>query len=70
MAVCKKRNIVKRWFNRLGQWRDLATRYADSWSNPQPAGTPKGWQQLRILWAIIVEHSHVCGGCEALRLGT
>ncbi|GIG93164.1 hypothetical protein Pen02_81000 [Plantactinospora endophytica] len=27
-AVYKKRNVVERCFNRLKQWRDLATRYA------------------------------------------
>jgi transposase len=27
-AACKQRNVVERCFNRLKQWRDLATRYA------------------------------------------
>ncbi|MFD6771187.1 transposase, partial [Micromonospora chalcea] len=27
-AIYKKRNVVERCFNRLKQWRDLATRYA------------------------------------------
>ena len=27
-AIYKKRNVAKRCFNRLKQWRDLATRYA------------------------------------------
>jgi transposase len=27
--VYKKRNVVERCFNRLKQWRDLATRYAE-----------------------------------------
>ncbi|MFI7252846.1 IS5/IS1182 family transposase, partial [Micromonospora chalcea] len=27
-AIYKKRNVVERCFNRLKQWRDLATRHA------------------------------------------